>query len=143
MSSREMNKRKDIYLEPIRTIRGRDKPNPKFEKQLKFGMEKVRFIAENKEIIGEEIDLWTKPFAGVPAQEWKVPVNTPVWGPRHLADQIKRKYYHRLMMKEQDVTSHDGMGTYTGRMVSDTTVARLDAHPAPEETTRVVGKSSF
>jgi len=58
-----------------------------------FQKEYVQFIAENKEIIGETIEIWTRPFGGMPAEFWKVPVNKPVWGPRYLAEQIKRCYY--------------------------------------------------
>ena len=143
LSSKEISNSKDVYLKPIKTIRGRDKPNSKFDHQRAFDQEMVHFIAENKELIGESIDIWTKPHAGIPAEEWLVPVNKPVWGPRYLAEQIKRKYYHRLIMKENDIVSQDGMGTYSGRMVSDTTIARLDAHKVTENKSFFTGKSSF
>lgn len=49
-------------------------------------------------------------------------------GPRYLADQIKKKKYHRLVMKNHE-TGADGMASYYGTMSVDTEIQRLDAHP--------------
>lgn len=129
LSQSDLQKKKDIYLKPNKTVSAKDKFNEKFRSKYEYAKEYVNFIAENHEIIGENIDIWTRPFGGMPAEEWLVPVNTPVWGPRYLAEQIKSCSYHRLTMVEQAVTGSDGMGTYTGKMVVDTTVPRLDARP--------------
>jgi hypothetical protein len=129
LSQKDIEKSKDIYLKPIKTIGCRDKFNEDYRKDYEFAKEYVHFIAENKEIIGESIDIWTRPFAGMPAEEWLVPTNKPVWGPRYLAEQIKSKYYHRLVMQQSSVTGSDGMGTYHGSIVADTTIQRLDARP--------------
>lgn len=137
LAQAEINKSKDIYLKPRKILFSpriekstyHEKFNEKFRKDYNFLKEYVQFIAENKEIAGEAIEIWTKPFPGVPAEEWLVPVNKPVWGPRYLAEQIKRKYYHRLGMDESKTTSSDGRATYYGQMTVDTTIQRLDAHP--------------
>jgi hypothetical protein len=129
LSSRDIEKSKDIYLKPKRTISSREKFNEKFRDDYNFAKEYVQFIAENKEIIGEAIELWTKPFAGVPAEEWVVPTNKPIWGPRYLAERIKGCKYHRLTMQQNIATGTDGMGQYYGAMAVDTTVQRLDALP--------------
>lgn len=129
LSSREIEKSSAHYLKPKRSIGCRDKFNEEFREKYNFDKEYVQFIAENREIIGESIDIWTRPYGGMPAEEWEVPVNKPVWGPRYLAEQIKRKYYHRLVMQENITTGSDGMGKYYGSMAVDTTVQRLDAHP--------------
>lgn len=129
LSQKDIEKSKDIYLKPIKTIGCRDKFNEDYRKDYEFAKEYVHFIAENKEIIGESIDIWTRPFAGMPAEEWLVPTNKPVWGPRYLAEQIKSKYYHRLVMQQNTITSSDGMGNYHGSIVADTTIQRLDARP--------------
>lgn len=142
MSQRQIEQSKDIYLKPIRTIGCRDKFNEDYRKQYQFDKEYVHFIAENKEIIGETIDIWTRPFAGMPAEEWKVPCNKPVWGPRYLAEQIKRKFYHRLTMQQTPVNS-DGMGQYYGSMAVDTTVQRLDAMPVSSRKSVFMGASGF
>jgi hypothetical protein len=122
-------KAKEIYLKPDKTISSPDKFNEKYRSQWEFAKQMVQFVAENIEIIGENIELWTKPFAGVPAQFWKVPVNKAVWGPRHLAEQIARKTYHRLVMQKSTSTGGDGMGEYYGAMAAETTIARLKATP--------------
>lgn len=143
IAQKDLEKMKDQYLKPKRTVSCREKFNEKFRKNYEFDKEYVNFIAENKEIIGEELDLWTKPYAGIAAEEWLVPVNKPVWGPRYLAEQIKRKYYHRLTMQENKITGADHTGQYFGTMAVDTTVQRLDAHPVSSRKSMFMGTSGF
>ena len=128
LSQKDIENSGDIYLKPIRSIGSKEKFNEDFRNDYNFAKEYVRFIAENKEIIGETIELWTKPFAGLPAEYWKVPTGKPIWAPRYVAERIKGCSYHRLVM-QQSQTSADGMGTYFGNLVADTTVQRLDALP--------------
>ena len=137
----DLAKSKDMYLKPVRTLGSKEKFNEKFRADYNFSTEYVNFIAENKEIIGEEIDLWTKPFPGMNCEEWKVPVNKPVWGPRHLAEKIKRSRYHRLVMQQNQSTGADGMGQYYGTMAVDTTVQRLDALPVTQKKSIFMGAS--
>lgn len=143
ISTKEAQKADGIWLKPKRTIGSKEPFNEKYREDYNFKKEYVRFIAENKEIIGESITLWTKKFAGVPAEEWDVPVNKVVWGPRYLAEQIKGASYHRLRMNEQDVVSSDGMGSYTGRIVVDNIVQRLDAIPVSDKKSIFMGASGF
>lgn len=142
LSSKEIEKSPDVYLKPTRSIGSREKFNEDYRKQYNEAKEYVQFIAENKEIIGETIHLWTKPFAGMPCEEWKVPVNKPVWGPRYLAEQIKRAQYH-IMTMQQNVTGSDGMGQYYGSMAVASTVQRLDAIPVSSRKSIFVGANNF
>jgi hypothetical protein len=128
LSQKDIEKSKDIYLKPRRMIGCRDKFNEDYREQYNFDKQYVHFIAENKEIIGETLEFWTRPYAGMPAEEWAIPCNKPVWAPRYVAEQIKRKKYHRLVM-QQTPTSSDGVGQYYGSMAADTTIQRLDATP--------------
>jgi hypothetical protein len=144
VSQTDLAKKKEIYLKPFKTIGCKDKFNEKFREQWEFDKQYVHFIAENKEIIGEEIDLWTRPYAGIPAEEWKVPTNTPVWGPRYLAEQIKRKFYHRLKMDQGRASGSDEKGNqYFGAMAIDTTVQRLDAYPVSTRKSIFMGANNF
>jgi len=129
LSQSQIANSKEVYLKPFKKVSCQEKFNENFRNAYEYDKEYVHFIAENKEIIGECIDMWTKPYAGMPAEEWKVPVNTPVWAPRYVAEQIKRKYYHRMVMKDIP-TGQDHAATYQGTMVVDTTIPRLDAYPA-------------
>lgn len=140
----DIDKRKDIYLKPIKQISGgpKDKFNEKFRSEYEFQKEYVQFIAENKEIIGEEIDIWTRPFGGMPAEEWKVPTNKPVWGPRYLAEQINRKGYHRFIMSG-DTTGGDNAAKYYGQMAVDTLIPRLTASPVSSRKSIFMGAGSF
>mgnify|MGYP001558676532 CR=1 FL=1 len=143
MSQGDMEKSKEIYLKPSKTISGRDKFNENYRQDYNFAKEYVKIIAENKEIIGETIEMWTKPFAGVPAEQWKVPVNKPVWAPRYVAEQIKRCSYHRLTMQQNVGMGADQMGSYFGNMVADNVIQRLDAIPAATRKSIFMGASNF
>jgi len=129
LSQSEIEKAPEIHLKPARSIGAPQKFNEKFREDLNFAKQEVRFIAENNEIKGEKIEMWTRPFGGMPAEFWQIPVNKPVWAPRYVAEQLKRKFYHRLVMEDKPTASEGGM-TYYGSMVVDTTIQRLDAHPA-------------
>lgn len=143
LSQKDLEKSKDVYLKPRRTIGSRDKFNEAYREQYEFDKQYVQFIAENKEIIGETLEFWTRPYGGMPAEEWAVPCNKPVWAPRYVAEQIKRCYYHRLVMRDVP-TSADGMGQYYGAMAVDTTVQRLDAIPVNNSRKSVfMGASGF
>lgn len=143
LSQNELARAKEIYLKPKRSIGSKEKFNEKFRDAYNFDKEYVHFIAENKEIIGESIDLWTKPYAGVPAEEWSVPVNKPVWGPRYLAEQIRRCSYHRLIMNENTSIGSDAVGTYNGQMVVDKIVQRLTAEPVANTKSVFMGSNTF
>ncbi len=142
LSQQEIEKSNDVYLKPHRTIGVRDKFNEKFRSEYDFAKQYVQFVAENLEIIGESIDIWTRPYGGVPAEWWKVPVNKPVWGPRYLAEQIKRASYHRLTMAN-NTTGSDSMGQYFGTMAVDTTIQRLDARPVSSRKSIFMGAQNF
>ena len=142
LSQKQIENSKDIYLKPSRHIGCRDKFNEDYRKDYEYAKEYVHFIAENKEIIGETIDIWTRPFPGMPAEYWQVPSNKPVWGPRYLAEQIKRKFYHRFVMQQSPVSS-DGGGQYYGSMAVDTTIPRLEARPVSERKSIFMGAAGF
>jgi hypothetical protein len=142
ISTKEAQKKDGIWLKPVRSLSSKEKFNEAYRKTYEFAKQYVKFIAENKEIIGETINKWTKDFPGVDCEYWEVPVNTVVWGPRYLAEGIKKCKYHRLIMRDTP-TNADGMGTYYGTMAVDTTVQRLDAHPVTENTSVFMGASSF
>lgn len=143
LSQKEISESKDIYLKPKRTIPSKEKFNEDFRKDYEFAKEYVYFIAENKELIGEEITSWTKPFAGLSAEEWVIPVNKPVWGPRYLAERIKGCSYHVLSMNEKRSAGNDSCGSYYGQMVVDKIVARLDASPATKKRSIFMGAVGF
>jgi hypothetical protein len=142
LSQKDIEKSKDIYLKPKRAIASREKFNEKFREDYEYDKQYVHFVAENKEIIGETIDLWTKPYAGMPAEEWDVPVNKPIWGPRYLAEQIKRKTYHRLVMQNTPTEAGSGM-QYYGSMTVDTTIQRLDANPVSKKRSVFMSAEGF
>jgi hypothetical protein len=142
LSSKDLDKAKDIYLKPIRKVASTEKFNERFRSDYEHAKEYVNFIAEHREIIGDDIDVWTKPYPGLPAEYWIVPTNKPVWGPRYLAEQIKRSTYHRLKMTNQ-VTEVSNFGTAYGAMAVDTTVQRLDAIPVSKKRSIFMNASGF
>lgn len=142
LSQSEIAQSKDVYLKPYRSISSREKFNEHYRDQYNFAKEYVYFIAENHEVIGEDIDLWTKPFAGLPAEWWKVPVGKPIWAPRYVAERIKGCSYHRMTMENRQ-TQDDGNHTFYGQMVAKNTIQRLDALPATKSRSIFTGVSSF
>lgn len=143
LAQSEIEKSKDIYLKPARSISSREHFNEKWRNDYNFSKEYVRFTAQNSEIIGECIESWTKPFPGMPAEFWKIPVNKPIWAPRYVAERIKACRYHRLVMNETTATASDGLGTFYGAMAVDTTVQRLDALPISTTKSVFMGANSF
>lgn len=143
LSQNEIANSKDVYLKPVKRVSSREKFNEKFRENYEFDKEYVYFIAENKELIGETIEMWTKPYPGLPAEFWQIPVNKPIWAPRYVAEQIKRKFYHRLVTDQKKITDSDGMAEYTGMMVVDTTIPRLDAYPATKRRSVFMGANNF
>lgn len=142
LASSEIEKSKEIYLKPTRTITSKEKFNEKFREDYNFNKEYVHFIAENNEIIGETIEMWTKPYPGCPAEWWQVPTNKPIWAPRYVAEQIKGRSYHRLSM-QNTTTASDGMGQYYGSMAVDNTIQRLDARPVSSRKSVFMGSNKF
>jgi hypothetical protein len=135
---------KDIYLKPFRTIPSREKFNEKFREDYNFSKEYVKFIPEHKELQGEEITLWTKPYPGCGAEEWKIPTGKPVWAPRYVAERLHGSTYHRLVMQQNVSTGTDGLGTqYYGQMAVDTIVQRLDAIPVSNRKSIYMGAKGF
>ena len=137
LSSNEVRNSKDIYLKPTRSLPDRQKFNEKFRKDWEHAKEYVQFIAEHKELIGENIEMWTHPFGGTErgCEFWTIPTNKPVWGPRYLAEQIQTKSYNRLIMTPT-TTGADGMGQFYGQLAADTKIQRLDAYPVRDLTSR-------
>lgn len=142
LSSSEIEKSKDIYLKPSRSISSSQKFNEKFRENWNFDKEYVQFIAENNECKGDAIEMWTRPYGGVPAEFWQIPTNKPVWGPRHLAEQIKRCCYHRLTMENKAV-GQDGAAQYYGAMAVDSTIQRIDARPVSTRKSIFMGAHNF
>lgn len=142
LSYDEIQKKNEIYLKPKTNIGCKEKFNEKFRDAYNFDKEYVNFIAENKEIIGESIQLWTRPYPGVPAQEWVIPVNTPVWGPRFLAEQLKKCSYHRIIMDNKTVEDNGNTRFYGGVQVQNT-IQRLDAHPVSSRKSVFMGNTKF
>lgn len=143
VSQKEISNSKDIYLKPEKTIPSKEAFNEKFRKEFEFKSEYVQFTAQNNEILGETIEKWTKEFPGQPAEFWKIPSGKPVWGPRFLAESLKRCNYHVFSMDERQVVGADGMASYTGRIVVDSVKQRLDAHPVSDRKSIFMGASGF
>lgn len=142
LSSKEIAKNNHLYLKPERTLSDNQKFNEKFADEWEFQKQYVNFIAEHKELIGETIEMWTHPFGGKGASYWKVPTNKPIWAPRYVAEQIKRKRYVRF--KTADVNTSQGEGvTYYGSLVAETQIQRLDANPVSSRSSVFMGESNF
>lgn len=128
ISQKELNRTPDHYLKPSKVVSAPQKFNEKFRDEYNYRKQYVCFIAEHNEQ-SEVIEKWTRPYGGISAEFWEVPTNKPVWGPRYLAEEIKKCCYHRLIMKENVQRESTGSGTFYGQMAADMTIQRLDARP--------------
>lgn len=143
LSQKQLSEAKDIYLKPKRCFFAKEKFNEKFRADWEFQKEYVYFTACNNETKGI-IEMWTKPFPGVPCEEWVVPTNKPIWAPRYVAEQIKKATYHKLTMDENQATGNvNQVGYDTGRVVVDEVVQRLDAMPASKKRSIFLGSTGF
>ena len=129
ISQKDTENSKDVYLKPVRAIMSREKFNEKFREQYNRAKEYVHYIAINNEVLGETIEMWTKPFPGLPAEFWQIPVNKPVWMPRYVQEKLEHGCSYRRLKTEDKVVGNDGWGKYTGQIVIDTVIARLTAQP--------------
>lgn len=126
-----------IVLKPRNIIASRDRFNERFRKDWEFAKEYVRFICENRECPGDVIEVWTRPYGGLPAEYWVVPTNKPVIGPRHLAEQIRGRIYHKMVMHgDQQANQHRDQVTGAYQMYGAIAVQekcpRLTAEPVHE-----------
>jgi hypothetical protein len=142
LSQKEIAKNNGHYLKPLKIVSDAAGFNEKYRKDWDYAKEYVNFIAEHKEIIGEKIEVWTHPFAGVPAEYWEIPPGKPVWGPRYLAEQLKRCHYQRLVMEDRQ-TGTEGNATFYGTLVAANTVQRIDANPVGQKRSVFMGASGF
>ncbi len=141
MSQKEVSASKEIYLKPKRGLSSKEKFNEKYRDDYNYSKEYVNVVCVNNEVVGETLELWTKPFPGVACEEWAIPCNKPVWIPRYLAEQIKRKYYHRLTMDNKPINT-DANGVYYGAIAVDSTIQRLDCHPVNQRKSLFTGSGS-
>src|SRR5258706_11499949 len=84
IAQKDIEKSKDIYLKPQRSIPSGQKFNEKFRQRYEFDKQYVQFVAVHKEIIGDNIEMWTRPYGGMNAEYWVIPTNKPVYGPMYL-----------------------------------------------------------
>jgi hypothetical protein len=78
---------------------------------------------ENNEIVGENVQFWLKPYPGLPAHEWIVPVNKPIYLPQYVAEHLAKRSYVRYVMQERRGA---GEGDLTHEMAAKEVRHRLD-----------------
>ena len=142
IAQKDLEKVHQLYLKPSKSIPDKAKFKEDFRKEWEFAKEYVNFIAEHKECIGDTIEMLTKPYPGVPAEYWEIPSNKPLWAPRYVAEQLKRRFYHRMRTEDRAI-GNDRNGQYYGQMVVDMTIPRLDAHPISSRKSIFMGASNF
>ena len=110
----------------------RERFNERYRDDYNKAKEYVKFVAKNNEVKGEKCEPWTKPFPGIPAEFWQIPVGIPVWGPKYLRDRLQKCGYHIMKMDQSTMNNTDGMGQYYGSMVVDDYINRIDAEEVSE-----------
>lgn len=149
LAQSEIDKTKDLYLKPKRTIGPgvnpktgeREKFNEKFRDEYNQKKQYVQFIAENNEIIGESADFWVKKFPGTNLEEWLVPVNKPVWAPLYVKERLEECGY-TVFKSTQSKVSHEGI-SYDGYLEVQERKNRLDAREVSKKRNIYMGNVSY
>lgn len=125
MSKREIEAYDAPLIKPTRSMPSSGKSLEKEKKMREDGWKYIKVIAENNEVNGEMIEFWLKKFAGDPVNFWQVPVNKPVYLPRHVAEHLSNRKYH--VFKMQDRPMHEvQFGEPASKLVCQETRRRLD-----------------
>lgn len=132
-----------LYLKPKRTVPSREKFNEDYRGEYERAKERVEFTAENKEVQGESLEFWTKPFPGMPAEEWVVPVGVSVNAPAYVKRRIDECYYHRFSMNQGMSTGTSREGQFFGAMVVDNVINRLETHEVKKNPRVYMGSRSY
>lgn len=129
ISQKDIEKAPELYLKPKRAVGSREKFNEDYREAYNHAKQYVQYTVQHEEAKGDIIEMWTKPFAGMPAEFWIIPSGRPVWIPRYVADKLENGCcYHRLKTEDKPTTG-DGKIQYYGSMVVDDLIYRISARP--------------
>lgn len=123
ISKKEANAYDAPVIKPGRAIFSKEKFDEKNRKDFEERSKLVKCIVENNEIVGENVQFWFKEYPGLPAYEWTVPVNKPIYVPRYIAEHLAKRAYIRYVMQECQSVSE---GNLTHSMVAKETRHRID-----------------
>ena len=113
LSQREIAKSPDIYVKPKKTLMAvGEKFNEKYREEYNYKKQYVRVIAEHRECPGDTIEIWTKRFAGTPAEFWEIPTGKPVFIPRYVAEELADRKYNKIKMDGDSRDDRNRSGSY-------------------------------
>lgn len=118
-----------------------EKFNEKFRAEYEYKKQRVEFIAENIEVLGEAPAFWTKPFPGVNAEEWVIPVNRPVNAPLYVKERLEGCGY-TVFKSSQSKHTQDGI-SYEGYLEVQERKNRLNAREVPKKRNIYMGNTRF
>lgn len=134
--------KKEVAVQEVPVIRPRKSVshpapfNEKFRKQWNRGWQYVTAIVDNHELIGQDVECWTKQFPGDPAHFWIIPCNRPVKIPRLLVEQLNKCCYSRMTMEAQPTQQKDGAVFY-GAMKRESLRHRISARIIDDSSTSI------
>lgn len=134
-----------LTLKPTKTLMAvGQKLNEKFREEYEFRKKYVKFIAEHNECPGDTIEMWTRPYGGVPAEFWPIPTNRVVEAPRYVAEELADRSYVNYKMDGDDQSQRNAVGSNVfgvqyGAMVATHKVERMTARPAGDKKTLFMG----
>lgn len=130
ISQKQIENSTDLYIKPNRIIMSREKFNEAYREQYNYMKEYVHYTVQHEECKGDSVELWTKPFPGLPAEFWIVPSGRAVWIPRYVADRLENEcQYKRLKMQDTRPYANDGTSQMTTQIVYDDIIHRISARP--------------
>lgn len=132
-----------IVLKPTKYLMAvGQKFNEDFRDDYNYAKQYVQFVYEHQEEKGSTLEMWTKPFPGVPAELWLIPANKPISAPRYVKEQIERMNYITRKYVEKAEIGSDFMGTYHGVLEAETVQDRAITRDIPKTKRVFIGRPS-
>lgn len=125
MTKKQIEEYDAPVIKPSKSMPSTGKPLDKEKAMREDGWKYIKVIAENNEVVGERVDFWHKKFAGDPIYYWEIPVNKPIYVPKHIAQHLSERKYHVFKMQDR---SREGLqhGDYAQSLICQETRRRID-----------------
>lgn len=100
LSKKELTNYDAPVIKYVKAFADKAKLPEKWRAERDHDWELIKVVCENCEIVGEMIEVTTHKWPGDPWAFWQIPVNTPVYIPRHVAKQIHDCHYIRYVQTD-------------------------------------------
>lgn len=140
LSSQELRKN-IMVLKPVKVLFAvGQKFDEKFRDSYNYDKEYVDFVYEHQEEKGAPLEMWTKPYPGVPAEMWIIPANKSVSAPRYVQKQIDQMNYITRKYVDKAQVGSDFAGSYHGALEVENVVDRATTREVSKKVNVFMGR---